>query len=56
MLTITNFRGSRTPAVTQFTSDANFAMITGSHLGMPARSKTLVADLAVEAVKHVGAI
>jgi len=56
MLTITNFPGSRTPAVTQFTSNANSAMITESHLGMPARSKTLVAGLAVEAVKDVGVI
>jgi len=52
----TNPRGSRTPAVTQFTPDANFAIITESHLGMPSRSKTLVAGLAVEAVKHAGAI
>ena len=56
MLTITNFPGSRTPAVTQFTSNANSAMITESHLGMPARSKTLVAGLAVEAMKDVGVI
>jgi hypothetical protein len=31
-------------------------MITESNLGMPARSKTLAAGLAVEAVKHAGAI
>jgi hypothetical protein len=40
----------------QFTSGASFVMIAESHLGMPARSKTLVAGLAVEAVRHADAI